>query len=1300
MARCLSLAAQIIWAADANDAEGPVDYVTPDGIRLRSQTVGLAFTEAGSGRSVWIGELRSSIGQQTARNEIIYRSVFSGIEADLRYRLTDNGSGFHSDLILRERPTSPMSYGLNPDRVLVEVWTEFLSTSIPPTKRVVRRPDATPLRVGDKPSAFDEWDEQLNFGCTFLGQGQTFHLNAGAGPQAVGGRENVSLHVKKEWTTILGKTFLIESIPYRQLAPLIGDLPQAQIAHVSPKKLRSFARHEPLPKRSRPISLAGENEPRKKIEGLAAITRGQAGQAPGYVLDFDYVNTATNFTFRGDRTYVVSSNTFSLSGPCVLEGGTIIKMASVNSGAGTPGITFYGPVECRSDQYRPVVVTSVDDATVGESTGGSTPSGYYGYKALLFTAAGAPVYLHDIRFRYLYIGCAFDGTLGNEIRNAQFYNCYFSASAANYGDLHLGNALITKGAYGLVCSNNATIMGEHLTVTECDSVLYNYPNDSFFNLTNSIFASNTNGLGSYQGALSSGSCANYGSLSGPFQTVGKGAHYLSDDTLRGTSAIRPELLRDLGQRTTHPPIELTANFSYPTTLGPQAQRDTRALPSLGYHYDPLDWVWTSLSLTNAATLTLTNGVAVGIYGPKGVTLRSGTKLISEGTPLGLNHLVRYQAVQEQGVLWGSASSSLLNVVANEAVQPEIRMRFTDISLLADTDAKRVFLDTASFNTVSVLALTDSQLRGVSLILAPFGDASRSMTLALTNSFIERAKVALTQGYGDGTPFPVFFRNNLFRNSVLTLNNATSASAWGIYDNLFDSVSSTTSGNPFANGSNAYYNPTNALPNSSGGDKTLTAVDYQSGPLGPYYYPSSGGNLSSLIDAGSRNATNAGLFHYTTLPAQTKEGASQVDIGRHYPAYCNFVQASEGFSSTQGAHNWSYRYASTGQGLPDTYLPAYDPAYEWWGGTSVTDANYWTLVWRNGQHPGGGYDSVRSFASPFSGNVSINGTFMAADNTTDGVRARILKNNTPLLNWVTLSSIWDSTNLSSTTPVAPGDLIHFQVNRVADESYDGVIWDPSISYYFKASDGFSSTQGANQWYYRYASIDQGLPDAFLPTYDGTHHWWGGTSTTNANYWTLVWNNGEHPGGGYDSVRTFVAPYSGMISITGDFIAADNTTDGVRARILKNNGTVVNWVTLTSYWATASMAANLYVSPGDQIHFQVNRVADESYDGIVWDPTITYDKIFAKFADADGDGIPDYLEDANGNGTVNTGESDWKSAGDSDGDGLPDDWERFWFGDLNQGARDDWDADGLNNGWGFHHGIAPPVPFRVEIFNSFK
>src|SRR5207245_898574 len=107
--------------------------------------------------------------------------------------------------------------------------------------------------------------------------------------------------------------------------------------------------------------------------------------------------------------------------------------------------------------------------------------------------------------------------------------------------------------------------------------------------------------------------------------------------------------------TTYPPIVLTNNFTSATNLNPQAGRDTDT-PDLGYHYDPLDYCWSGLSL-QSATLTLTNGVAIGIYGDTGTTLNTGATFISEGSPTNMNRMVRYPAVQDQSVAWGANSSN-------------------------------------------------------------------------------------------------------------------------------------------------------------------------------------------------------------------------------------------------------------------------------------------------------------------------------------------------------------------------------------------------------------------------------------------------------------------------------------------------------------------------------------------------------------------------------------------------------------------------------------------------------------------
>jgi hypothetical protein len=66
------------------------------------------------------------------------------------------------------------------------------------------------------------------------------------------------------------------------------------------------------------------------------------------------------------------------------------------------------------------------------------------------------------------------------------------------------------------------------------------------------------------------------------------------------------------------------------------------------------------------------------------------------------------------------------------------------------------------------------------------------------------------------------------------------------------------------------------------DKILTSLAWEAGPLGRYYQPAN----SALLDAGSRNATNAGLYHFTCTTNQVKEGYSIVDIGYHLVAVTN------------------------------------------------------------------------------------------------------------------------------------------------------------------------------------------------------------------------------------------------------------------------------------------------------------------------------------------------------------------------------------------------------------------------------
>ena len=313
---------------------------------------------------------------------------------------------------------------------------------------------------------------------------------------------------------------------------------------------------------------------------------------------------------------------------------------------------------------------------------------------------------------------------------------------------------------------SANLSAENLTVNGTtwlfDSVTNaTYPTPSALAVTNSLLVAF-----SYSDSFTGSSNATNSSSSATFQTVGTGSTYLMPNSQyrnAGTTNIHAKLLADLKQRTTYPPIVLSNDFTVATTLAPQAQRDTDT-PDLGFHILPLDYCWNNLNLN--ASLTLTNGVAVAIYGTNGLALQSGARLVSEGTATSLNRLVRYSAVQEQPIVWGATGSSMSLMTAfGTSPLPEVQLRFTDVSLLADLNAKRHFVQLSGCR-LATFSVTDSQLRGVYEDV--YSTNGTGMTVAFTNNLVQGSCLSF---YQENTYYPLTLNlyNNLFLNSTVSLN---------------------------------------------------------------------------------------------------------------------------------------------------------------------------------------------------------------------------------------------------------------------------------------------------------------------------------------------------------------------------------------------------------------------------------------------------------------------------------------------------------------------------------------------------
>ena len=780
--------------------------------------------------------MKESEGQLQGDNIVLYPDCFTDVRATIRYTYTV--SGFEQDVVWETQPPAPETFGLDPKTTRLQVLTEFVDAPAP--AKISR-------------SAGGLADETLDFGPMSIGSGKAFSVDAV-------GDSTSETPVAKEWTPLDGRTFLIEEVPYEQVIDQLQKLPDTQeykgaslqrrgkgenvIAGLKALLPKRYARVAPKP-------------------GAKPMAKGPRDFAQGFVMDY-LVTLAgqANATLRGDTTYYVSG-TVNLTGTTTIEGGTILKYTNSTSAK----ISMSGALICQTAPYRPAVLTSKDDNTLGEIIPGSTGNPSNSNGGTYLSISGYPTYKY---LRFSYAGIAIDGGFGTAttggVWHCQFVRCG-TCLLPDDDDGYLYDVLFSK--CGTVIALGAdNVKGSHVTADQINTF---YASFHSVTLTNSLLTAVTN-LG--YGVTLVNSVTN-ASGNGIYQTVGAGSYYLaagSTNRNAGTPNLNPALLSDLSRRTTYPPVEISTNFTANTTLGPQAQRDTDT-PDLGYHYDPLDYVVSGRTLTNA-TLTLTNGVALGTYGAAtsyGIYIRKGGNLVSEGTADRLNQIGRYNTSQEQATTNWSATTVAhsVKISTDGATKPAGSFRFTGWSLLGGK-GYHFFADYPGITTP--FGFQDCQF-------GPGAVYAAQCSVALTNCLLERPNLNLDD---DGGNYGYYGFNNLFRAGTVTLNR-NGSTAWLCKDNLFDqsTISATAS---LTHGNNGYVTNANRLSPNQATDKILTnAPIYQTSFLGNYYYPTNGGLLSTLLNAGSRSATNAGLYHYTVTTNQVQETNSTVDIGFHYVA---------------------------------------------------------------------------------------------------------------------------------------------------------------------------------------------------------------------------------------------------------------------------------------------------------------------------------------------------------------------------------------------------------------------------------
>jgi hypothetical protein len=846
---------------------GVIELVTPDGQHLKSRPMGLSYFDGTN--SVLVAELTNSLGILVGNNQVIYPDAFNGLKADLQYTYTK--AGFEQDIILREQPLTPESFGLNPDTARLEVLTEFFD---PP------QPEVAAATVSTEAGNLE--DDNLSFGSMQMMHGKAFLM----------GTNSPSTMVNKQWLNLDGRQFLVEEVPVNAIVNELLQLPEPQaISTKANSPLHVVSARRLLP--AQPLAKTVLNKPMR----LAQATP----PSRGLVLDYVTMTSQTNYTFQSDTTYYISG-TVNLSGTNIFEGGAVIKYtnnASIN-------ITYPASVQMQTTAYRPVIFTAKDDNTVGDGINGSTGSptlGAYANPALYLAneAIRAPLQtFSNIRISYANQALTFYDFAPASFYNIQMTEC--ENGVCDYGaTVNFYNVLFTYVGY---CFNNLNYATINVANGTFDRELYvaTAGSPGYFGMTisNSIFADghysisgnpiyytvSGNNNGFYNNAFSSFT-AGVSTSQYPFQSVGAGNYYLTNGcvfTNAGSTHIDPTLLSSLAQKTTCPPLLLTnQTIASNITLSVRAPRDTDT-PDLGYHYDPIDYITENYAITNA-TLTIASGTVIACVNTNGIELLDGSAISSIGTPAAPNWFTHYEFVQEQSVWLGGYTNlfEALNVVPinGGGSRPTGVFQFSKFSR-PPGDGWHFYDDTSSDNGYSPysyqnLLIQDCELwNGYNV----FSGAASSVCV-IKNTLFARSRFYAFENASIG--YSLSLSNNLFwkiTGSPTDLQIYLYASnSWSFFNNDFDTCRIDV-GNAMSNGANAYLNcsdegrifPTNAL------DIVQTnGLAYQAGPLGNFYQPTN----SPLFDKGSTTAVAAGLAaFYTTLTNQTPDSGT-VDIGYHY-----------------------------------------------------------------------------------------------------------------------------------------------------------------------------------------------------------------------------------------------------------------------------------------------------------------------------------------------------------------------------------------------------------------------------------
>ena len=416
---CTGASYRVILNRNLNTA-GAVDLETSDKQRIVSNPLGIGFFDPDTGRSVLLAQIKDCEAAVVS-NRVVYADAFegNGIRASVAYRY--EAGHFHQDVSFASRPAiAPADFGMG-SRTRLELMTELVQSPVP--GRVVHLIDQeTDPSVRARMAEPDVVDETLSFGAEMimpLGKAfQTSRLETNGPPRGI--------PVAKRLMEISGRQVLVESLSWQEAKPFLDQLPQRTASATGSKQQADKRRHLPesarLDQQQTFATRLAQASQSRRIELVASNSKvGTAAQQVGFVMDYELVQSANDYTFQSGHTYLININSPVTIGYVTIQSGAVIKFASAY---GILRPTYI--LQCPSSGPK-AVLTDMNDDSIGQTISGSAGhyTGYHAYAALdlsQFDNGGNGAYVQNLDIRFISLGVAAPTIGGNW---CYVYDCWF-----------------------------------------------------------------------------------------------------------------------------------------------------------------------------------------------------------------------------------------------------------------------------------------------------------------------------------------------------------------------------------------------------------------------------------------------------------------------------------------------------------------------------------------------------------------------------------------------------------------------------------------------------------------------------------------------------------------------------------------------------------------------------------------------------------------------------------------------------------------------------------------------------------